>query len=287
MGKNKYDIFKTLDRDKNNTDFSTIYSIFYQQLYNIATNLFTWYNLPNQIRSTFWETILISNGLGCMTDTKEFGLIMSACSVGNSLNIYGNPTEVTLSPFSNQFYNLKQLSLTTNDFVVCYNDNTGMGLLNMVDFTARSMANVYMSILSNANQQRFSTVIQGNENSKMSYEIITSKVQGCEPFILLRNTNSNVLDIDNTKIINQNIPFVCDKLNDTLNDLFNRFLSFCGINNLPTDKKERLLVDEVNINNESLNITKDTLLINRQYFCDNVNEKYGLNISVERNPINI
>lgn len=287
MGKNKYDIFKTLDRDKNNTDFSAIYSIFYQQLYNITTNLFTWYNLPNQIRSTFWETILISNGLGCMTDTKEFGLIMSACSVGNSLNIYGNPTEVTLSPFSNQFYNLKQLSLTTNDFVVCYNDNTGMGLLNMVDFTARSMANVYMSILSNANQQRFSTVIQGNENSKMSYEIITSKVQGCEPFILLRNTNSNVLDIDNTKIINQNIPFVCDKLNDTLNDLFNRFLSFCGINNLPSDKKERLLVDEVNINNESLNITKDTLLINRQYFCDNVNKKYGMNISVERNPIKL
>lgn len=287
MGKTKFDIFNTMQRDKNNTDFSNLYSIFYQQLYNIATNLFTWEGLPNSIRSTFWETILATNGIGCITNTDDFGLIMSACSVRNSLNIYGNPTAVTLTPFSNQFYELKNIDLQTQDFVVCYNDNTGLGLLNMVDITARSMANVYESIISNANQQRFPTIIQGDENSKMSYEIVTSKVEGCEPFILMRNTNKSALDLDNTKIINQNIPFVCDKLNDTLNDLFNKFLSFCGINNLQCDKKERLIVDEVNINNESLDITKDTLLNNRLYFCEQANKLYNLNISVERNPIDL
>ena len=48
------------------------------------------------------------------------------------------------------------------------------------------------------------------------------------------------------------------------------------------DKKERLIVDEANANNDYINRNVDLLYKNRKIACDKINEKFNLNITVKR-----
>lgn len=55
------------------------------------------------------------------------------------------------------------------------------------------------------------------------------------------------------------------------------------ISNPAAKKRERLIVDEVNANNQQTMINLDKGLEARQKFCENINKLWGLNVSVEIN----
>ena len=56
-------------------------------------------------------------------------------------------------------------------------------------------------------------------------------------------------------------------------------MTFFGLNN-NFEKKERLLTDEVNSNNDYVSSNIDLMLKTREEFCKEVNKMFGLNISV-------
>ena len=60
-------------------------------------------------------------------------------------------------------------------------------------------------------------------------------------------------------------------------------LEFLGVNTNPSDKKkERLIVSEVSSNNEQIDIQSACMLLTRQEACRQINEKFGLNVSVKK-----
>ena len=61
----------------------------------------------------------------------------------------------------------------------------------------------------------------------------------------------------------------------------NEALTFLGINNANTDKKERLITDEVKANDEQLFVARQVMLNARKMACKEINEMFGLNIDVE------
>ena len=62
---------------------------------------------------------------------------------------------------------------------------------------------------------------------------------------------------------------------DYKREIWNEFLTFMGINNL-AEKRERLITNEVDSNNELINLNLQSLLIPRKEACKQFNEKYGL-----------
>ena len=56
-------------------------------------------------------------------------------------------------------------------------------------------------------------------------------------------------------------------------------LTFLGINTT-VEKKERLIVDETNANNELITLNVEIGLRERERACDLINERYGLNLQV-------
>ena len=65
-------------------------------------------------------------------------------------------------------------------------------------------------------------------------------------------------------------------------ELEREILTFFGLNN-SFEKKERLLVDEVNSNNDYINRNVDIMYANRQVACEELNKKFGLNVKVSKN----
>lgn len=86
----------------------------------------------------------------------------------------------------------------------------------------------------------------------------------------------NLLPIQTTA---ENLTACTDLIEWYMND----FLSLCGLNNNANqDKKERLLVDEVNANNEATETDIDSTVRYLQQQLDFVNECFGTDIRIEK-----
>ena len=62
---------------------------------------------------------------------------------------------------------------------------------------------------------------------------------------------------------------------DYKKEIWNEALTFLGINNIALEKKERLIKDEANSNNELINLNLQSYLAPRQIACKQFNEKFG------------
>ena len=133
----------------------------------------------------------------------------------------------------------------------------------------------------NLNAQKTPYVILCDEKERLTFKNILNQVNKFKYAIF----GSKGLKMNSVDVLQTNADFLLDKLQDTKNALMNELLTFLGINNSNTDKKERLLVDEVNSNNEFILVNIDHMYEERKRAVDQINSKYGLNITVEKREV--
>jgi len=75
-------------------------------------------------------------------------------------------------------------------------------------------------------------------------------------------------------------PYVADKLHADQARIFNMVLSLLGVDNTNTEKRERMLTNEIESNDEEIMLMRRSRLFNRKQFCDAVNKRFGLSIDV-------
>ena len=76
-------------------------------------------------------------------------------------------------------------------------------------------------------------------------------------------------------------PYVADQVQIVKHQIWNEALTFLGIENTNSDKKERMVSDEVLNNMGDVEAQRFTRLNARKQFCKEVNELFGLNIDVD------
>ena len=84
---------------------------------------------------------------------------------------------------------------------------------------------------------------------------------------------------ENIMVIPTTAPYLVDKLQIQKQEMERELLTFLGINNT-LEKKERLLVDETNSNNQFIKMASDIGFKQRQLACEQINEMFGLNVRV-------
>ena len=264
MSKNKHEIdaFKV-------KNYRRIYD-YYKML---ALNMFTWENLPETMDSRYIENALYEHGLCLVNDDKDLGLISVPCSFGANMNINGESTEVITSGYNY----VKTVKYINNDnCVLIRNNDLAKATRDYIANYAERMLEVEMCIRANINQQKFPWFINATEKTKKSLQLIFDKVESFEPFIL---ANREIMGEAPLEVLTMSTPYVADKLNAYKYELEREILSFLSLNN-NFEKKERLLTDEVNSNNDFINTNAMLMYKNRLQACEEINEKFGLNVRV-------
>ena len=141
---------------------------------------------------------------------------------------------------------------------------------------AERMLEVEMCIRANINQQKFPWFINATEKTKKSLQLIFDKVENFEPFIL---ANREIMGEAPLEVLTMSTPYVADKLNSYKYELEREILSFLSLNN-NFEKKERLLTDEVNSNNDFIHTNAMLMYKVRLQACEQINKKFGLNVRV-------
>lgn len=244
-----------------------------QRIELLLTSLFQWHNLPNNIPERFIEKILYQDGRIAFVNDKNFGYIMTQCTLSNSLNIYNEPTKWEC--FSANGY---RNSYWTDEIGIVRNNKFSYPTQQLIKHHVKRLVDIERTIDANLYQQRNLAVILTKEEKLLTNKNYMKKFDNNGYFVI---ANKDSFEEDNFKTINFEIPFMADKLEDIKERKFNDLLNMFGINTVNTQKKERLVTDEANSNNQMIQVNIHTMLRERELAVEQINEKFDLDIEVE------
>ena len=243
---------------------------YYDRLKLIALSLFEWQGLPESCNEKFMEQTLYAYGRALFINDETLGFLNMRCTPSGRLNNYDEPVSYTAySTIYNHSFDRDDCILIRNNYLERPTDET------IVLFATR-LAQAERTIDTNVNALKPPILIRCDEKDRLTMKNLYNSYEGNEPFIL----GGKALNLEGLKVIKTDAPFVANQLQDYKHQLWNEALTFLGINNANTDKRERLITDEVNANKEVISINAQSMLLTRQESCELINKKYGLNVTV-------
>lgn len=243
---------------------------YFTQFFNLALNIFKWED-TGEIESRFIERTLIENGYCFVYEDSDYGLVCMPCTLVG-LNIYNEPTQIQItSPLISK-------TLNVDKGVLIYNNYTKTGLIPIIMNYVDRLTEIETTINTNIYLQKTPYILVADKKTEKSVREVANQITSNEPIIIVK---ANLTE--NLQNLALNTNFVADKLYELKQNIENEFLTFIGLNNnSESNKKERMLVDEVNVNNDYINRNVDILYNAREIACKKINEKFGVNWKVIR-----
>lgn len=248
------------------------FEMYFDWLQNIATNIFEWENLPATIPERHLEHTLFARGFAVFFEDPEKGYYALPATGKGEKNVYGED----ISWYVNSYGYSKDVRAGSG--VPIWNNNTKSPTAQIILAFAARLANVERVIDTNMNAQRTPVLLTGDERTILTLKNIYKKYEGNEPVIF---GDKNFVNNQTLQSVNTLAPFVIDKLDIHKQNLWNEALTFLGINNANTDKRERLITAEVDANLQHIQSNLDIMLTARKRAADEINEIFGLNINVK------
>ena len=247
------------------------YNDYYMRLTQLATTMFKWNNLPNLIPERFIEKVLFNWGHAAFIKDDEKGFMVTRITPSGQLNCYDDPVNITAYAvnYSKEY--------KVSDCVIMRNNPFEVPTSWTIRLFAQRLAEVERTLDVNIKAQKTPIVILTDEKQRLTMKNFMQKYDGNTPFIF----GNKSLDLESVKVLNTEAPYIADQLMIYKHDIWNEAMSFLGIQNANTDKKERLITDEVTANNQLVMLSANVMLTSRELACKEINEMFGTNISVE------
>lgn len=255
------------------------YDYLLNEFKNLAINRFTWENLPYGLTSEQLELLLISKGQLMFFKDNLNGFLILPCYPTTDINVYGLATEYRVNAENGKYDN----TVNIDDGVIIKNNPLAVADIPTLEVFAKRIDDVEMTQDVNLFQQCMPKLILADEDSKLTAKNIIDKIRKFK-FVIF-GKKSLVNNITTSDVLDTSSPYIIDKLQQQKFDLKNELLTYLGINNNNNIKKERMIVDEVNANNEYTSINLDLMFDLRKRACDEINEKFGFNISVKKREV--
>lgn len=249
------------------------YLQYYNRLLELAINMYEWKNLPDTVDERFLELTLFSDGMAVFfQDDGGLGYLCLQCMIGGELDVYRIPIDRTA--YATNGY---QMRLNNQNSVIIFNNYTHTNSMLDVEMYARRLYEIERTIDVNVKAQKTPVLIRATENQRLTMKNLYMQYDGNEPFIF----GDKQLDMDGIKVLKTDAPYVADKLNILKRQIWNEALTYLGIENSNTEKRERLVSDEITSNLGGVTAQRFCRLNARRKAADQINKMFGLNIEVD------
>lgn len=259
--------------------------LFRRYLFQKAISVFKW-DLPKTWNRDYFLYVLYSWGFIGVVETNKYGVICQA-GVPYGYDIYYQPTNLIIS---NPLLKGSLEPRIGKDCTVFKLQPDWGGITDLVNFYADMMALAAETAGVNWLNSHLSYVFPAKDKATAeTYKKLYDKVAGGDPCVVV---DKQLFREDGTQVwqpFTQNIGqnYIVDKILADMRKIEAMFDTDIGIPNANTDKRERLITDEVNANNVETLTKCELWLEELKKSAEKTNNMFGTDITVNfRHPVN-
>lgn len=250
------------------------------RLMELAMSVFEWSNLPKGIDARMLEMWLLQNGYCVFFHDDDLksgenarnapeGYAVLQCMMQGQWDMYNYPRE-------RNAYSVNGLNipLTEDNSVLIFNNYLRVPMFPTIQLYAQRLAEIDRTIDVNVQGQKTPKVISSKDAQRLSFENLVMDVQGNTYWVLADKS----LDLKDVNVLDLSTPYVSSDLQVLKHQYWNEALTFLGVENVNTEKKERLVSDEVMSNMGDVEAQRFVRLNARKQACEEINELFGLQV---------
>lgn len=239
----------------------------------VCMNEWDWQGLPDGIQPRHIERLLFSRGFGCFFKADRMGHMCLECDAGGNINVYGDPLNyrVTGQGGYQRLIQAKDCVIIRNNLLALPSEPFVMHYVNKLTEAERTMD-------VNIKSCKTPVIFACDDKDVLTFKRIFQQVDGNTPAIFA----DRALNLDSITAFQTGVKFLGNELMDYKRAVESDLLTFLGQNNTPVDKKERLITDEAEANDQLIQSFVDLQLEARQKACEEINAMFGLSVTVQR-----
>lgn len=196
----------------------------------------------------FWE-----KGSFAVWKDKAENLALAPFGSSARFNRYLAPTKITLVRLGDNDAYTPTGQLTVNkDAVIIWYSPNHMPLRPLIETYVDRIVQIEMIINSNLIVQNMPFILKGDKCEIKRLRELVSQILNGELVI-----TADVNEIENLQVLSTNVNLIINDLYSYKKDLENELLTYLGFNNISFEKKERLITDEANANNDYIEASDD------------------------------
>lgn len=237
------------------------------------------FKLPELWDADFFRYCIFGYGYGCVINTDKYGVIFQNCSLAGQ-NVYYRPTDAIVA---NPLLHPVKARIGVQTEIIKLMPNYS-GIMDIVRIYAAMSALTIEAFQMNIINSKLAFVFAcDNKNMAESFKQLYDKVIGGDPAVFADKSLFDDKGNLRMQFFNQDLKsmFIAPDLLDCLRMIENFFDTEIGYPNANTAKKERMLTDEVNANNEETFALCSLWLRTLKESFEKVNRMFNLNLSVE------
>ena len=251
---------------------------FRRYLYFRAISVFKW-KFPKGWKANYFLYSLYMFGYVSVLETDKFGVIPQHGAL-YGYDVFYQPTNIIIT---NPLLKGNLRPRIGTDCVLFKLNSDYRGIADLIGYYADLMALASESLNVNLLNTHLATVFGAkNKPQAEAYKKLYDEVSGGYPAVVI---DKSLLGDDNTPnwfpfVQNLGENYISDKILSDLRKIECMFDTKIGIPNANTEKRERLISDEVNSNNIETATMCEMWLDSLKESCKDSKEMFGINISV-------
>lgn len=254
------------------SNFKT-YRSYFRQMLTLAENVFEFENLPEFIDVAYMNKKLLRRGSVAFSKDEELGVIALPYRSIGTLDVYGRPVKIEVFANNNNYHRV----LNRDEFVIMYDNNGRYPLYLDIAQMAERIALCVRTQDINVTQQKTPRVWKANDDSLNTIRGLLNNIDANAETVVAQES----VEIDDLECVLDPAPYVTDKIDLHLDKLWAEFFRLIGIANLQEQKRERIIQDEMIASQGGTIASRYSRFQPRKNAIDQINEKFGTNISVK------
>lgn len=252
------------------SNFKT-YNMYFREMLTLAENVFEFKNLPEFIDVAYLNKQLLRKGAVAFFMEKDLGLIALPYNIVGTLDVYGRPNMIEVFGDNNFRRKLKR-----DEYVLMY-DNNGryplyLDICQMAERIALCVRTEDVNIL----HQRTPRIWKTSKDTEKSLKDTINEIDSMKENVVTYQS----LAVEDMNAVLAPAPYVTDKIDQHLRELWAEFYRLIGVANLQEQKKERVIVDEMSASQGGTIASRYSRFEPRKRAIEEMNKKWGLNLEV-------
>ena len=249
-------------------------------LFQKVISVFEFENLPEEWADNYFKYVLFGYGVIAVIYTDKYGVICQDCGL-SGFDVFYQPTRCIIA--NPHLPGLKEFKIHENCEIIKLQPDYG-SVMDLVTTYADLMALALETTGANLLNSKLSYVFFASDKTAAeSYKKTYDRVASGEPAVVV---DKKLLLEDGTpawQMFSQNVGqnYITDRLLNDMKTLEDQFNTVIGVPNANTQKRERMITDEVNANNVDTQCRVNLWLETMNKDIEQVNKMFGTDIKVK------